>query len=62
MAWGGAPDMSTAGTAASTCNNWTDTAMTAMKGTTGTISIGTLWTNTTYQCNFGSAVITCLQQ
>jgi hypothetical protein len=62
MHWGGAPDMNTAGTAASTCNNWTDTTMTAMRGSTGTIMVATSWTSSTYQCNFASATITCLQQ
>jgi hypothetical protein len=62
MHWGGAADMNTAGTAASTCNNWTDTAMTAMKGGTGTTNVAQLFTTYTYQCNFTSATITCLEQ
>jgi hypothetical protein len=60
--WGGAASMTTAGTAASTCNNWTDTSMMAMRGTSGTSWLSQLWTTTTYQCNFGSGTITCLQQ
>jgi hypothetical protein len=62
MHWTGAASMTAAGTAASTCNNWTDTAMTAMRGSTGTVSLSFLWTANAYACSFGSAVITCLQQ
>lgn len=62
MHWGGAVNMTNAGTAASTCNNWTDTTMTAMRGTTGTVSLAMLWGSSTYQCNFSSATVTCLQE
>jgi hypothetical protein len=60
--WAGATTFSTAGTAASTCNNWTDTAMTAQTGNANVNQISSFWSTGTYQCNFTSATIVCLQE
>lgn len=60
--WAGATSFTTPGTVASTCNNWTDTAMTAGSGIAGNSRINAFWGAGSYQCNFGSATITCLEQ
>ena len=59
--WTGAATLTTAGTTASTCNNWTETAMTASTGIAGTSRVSAYFGPGSYQCNFTSATITCLQ-
>jgi hypothetical protein len=60
--WTGASSLTAAGTATSTCNNWTDTNMNASTGIAGNSRISSFFGASNHQCNFTAGTITCLEQ
>ncbi len=61
--WSGAPNLSTAGTNATTCESWTKPALTATYGIAGQTRLTAFTNNSSnIMCDFASGTITCLEQ
>lgn len=62
VAWGGAATLTSAGTAASTCDDWTNPSGTAMGGVAGTSTVALFFSANASACSFGGGLVTCMEE